>query len=241
MRCSSPRPMRWGSDARRGQVSACPAEQEEFALRGPSHVVFGLAGAVVIASATHIAGPSVFGGAPLTLDLAAEKAIFYGFAALGALTPDIDNARSTLGQKLGPVSRGFQHLAGHRTFFHSLLGMAIIGGVIWAAQYAVGLALYRAGLTATGEALGSGFSPAGFLASGVGIGFGGLMIGYVLHLVADSLTEGGVPWLWPLKTRYGFPPSHRLRFKTGTVWEPIIVVAVSVAVVIAVVFGYLGV
>lgn len=210
-------------------------------MRGPSHVVFGLAGAIVIASATHVAGPSLFGGAPVTLDLVAEKAIFYGFAALGALTPDIDNARSTLGRRLGPVSRGIQHLAGHRTFFHSILGMVIMGAIVWAAQYGLGLALYHYGLTSTGEALGSGINPAGFLSPGVGIAFAGLMIGYFLHLVADSLTEGGVPWLWPSHARYGFPPDRHWRFKTGTIWEPIIVVIVSVAVVVAVVFGHVGV
>ncbi len=210
-------------------------------MRGPSHVVFGLAGAVVIASVTHVAGPSLFGGAPVTLDLVAEKAIFYGFAALGALTPDIDNARSTLGQKLGPVSKGIQHLAGHRTFFHSIVGMVLVGGIVWAAQYALGLALYHYGLTSTGEALGSGVNPAGFLAPGVGIAFAGLMIGYFLHMVADSLTEGGVPWLWPSHVRYGFPPNRHWRFRTGTIWEPIIVVAVSVAVIVAVVFGHVGI
>ncbi len=204
-------------------------------------MVFGLAGAVVIASATHIAGPSLLGGAPVTLDLVAQKAIFYGFAALGALTPDVDNARSTLGQKLGPISREFQHLAGHRTFFHSLIGMGIVGAIIWAAQYALGLALYHFGLTVTGEELNAGISPAGFLAPSVGIAFGGLMIGYFLHLVADSLTEGGVPWLWPSKVRYGFPPNRHLRFKTGSRWEPILVVVISVAVVVAVIFGHLGV
>lgn len=210
-------------------------------MRGPSHVVFGLAGAVVIASATHVAGPSLFGGAPVTLDLVAEKAIFYGFAALGALTPDIDNARSTLGKRLGPISREFQHLAGHRTFFHSIIGMGVVGVVVWAAQYALGLALYHYGLTATGASLGSGVNPAGFLAPGVGTAFGGLMIGYFLHMVADSLTEGGVPWFWPSKVRYGFPPNRHMRFRTGSVWEPILVVAVTVAVIVAVVFGHVGV
>lgn len=211
---------------------------KESALRGPSHVVFGLAGAVVIASATHIAGPSLLGGTSVTFDLLAEKVIFYGFAALGALSPDIDNARSTLGQKLGPVSRGIQHLAGHRTFFHSLIGMSVIGAIVWAAQYALGLALYHYGLTATGESLGSGINPAGFLSPGVGIAFAGLMVGYLLHLVADSLTEGGVPWMWPSKERFGFPPNRHMRFKTGSVWEPIIVVAVSVAVILGVIFGH---
>ncbi|HLY29618.1 MAG TPA: metal-dependent hydrolase [Ktedonobacterales bacterium] len=210
-------------------------------MRGPSHVVFGLAGAVVVSSVTpvHLAGPPLTLAGPFSPDLLAEKIIYYGFAALGALTPDIDNARSTLGERLGSVSKEIQHLAGHRTFFHSLVGLVSVGAVVWAAQYALGLALYYLGLHRTGAALGSGIAPGGFLAPGVGIAFGGLMIGYFLHLVADSLTEGGVPWLWPSKARYGFPPDRHWRFRTGSVWEPIIVVAVAVLVIVGVVFGKL--
>ena len=211
-------------------------------MRGTSHVVFGLAGAVLIANIPpYIAGPSLL-SAPVTIDLTAEKVIFYGFAALGALAPDIDNARSALGQRLGLISKGLQHLTGHRTFFHSLLGLAIVGLVVWAAQYALGLTLYNLGLKLTGEALSTGLNPNGaFIASGVGIAFGGLMIGYFLHLVADSLTLEGVPWLWPYKVYFGFPPDRHLRFRTGSVWEPIIVVAISVVVIAAVVFGKIGV
>ena len=202
-------------------------------MRGTSHVVFGLAGAVLIANIHagpfhYIAGPSLL-AAPVTIDLTAEKVIYYGFAALGALTPDIDNARSTLGKRLGVVSKGLQHLTGHRTFFHSLLGLAIVGAIIWAIQYGLGLALYNSGLRVTGEALGGG------------IAFTGLMIGYFLHLVADSLTLEGVPWLWPYKVYLGFPPNRHLRFRTGTIWETITVVALSVAVLVAVAFGKLGV
>ncbi len=209
-------------------------------MRGTSHVVFGLAGAVIIANATHVAGPSIL-AAPATIDLAAEKVVFYGFAALGALTPDIDNARSALGQRLGPISKGLQHLTGHRTFFHSLLGLAVVGAIVWAAQYALGLALYNIGLQLTGEALTAGLNPSGgFIAPGMGIAFAGLMIGYFLHLVADSLTLEGVPWLWPYKVYLGFPPSRHLRFRTGTIWETITVVALSVAVLVAIAFGKLG-
>lgn len=210
-------------------------------MRGPSHVVFGVAGAVVVASALpmHPAGAPLSFGGPITPDLLAEKVIFYGFAALGALAPDIDNARSTLGKRMGVVSKGIQHIAGHRTIFHSLVGLVGVGVIVWALQYALGLALYHLGLHQTGAALGSGIAPGGFLAPGVGIAFGGLMIGYFLHLVADSLTEGGVPWLWPSHVRYGFPPDHRWRFRTGSVWEPIIVVTVSVLVLVGLFFGVL--
>lgn len=211
-------------------------------MRGASHVVFGLAGAVLIANVPpYLAGPSLH-ASTVTIDHVAEKIVFYGMAALGALAPDIDNARSTLGKRLGFLSRAFQHFAGHRRFFHSLIGMAVVGAVVWAAQYGVGLALVRFGLPVTGDALNAGFDPNGaFFSLGAGIAFAGLMTGYFLHLVADSLTEEGVPWFWPNLTYLGFPPSRHMRFRTGSRWEPVIVVAVAVIVLAAIIFGRINV
>jgi len=115
-------------------------------VNGSSHVVFGVAGAVAIDSVFHLSGPAIFGGSTaLTGALVAQKAIFYGFAALGALTPDIDNARSTLGQRLGPVSKGIQHIAGHRRFFHSIIGLVVVAAVIYGVQRGIGLLLEQTG------------------------------------------------------------------------------------------------
>jgi hypothetical protein len=50
-----------------------------------------------------------------------------------------------------------------------------------------------------------------------------------------------VPWLWPYHVYFGFPPDRHLRFRTGSTWEPIIVVVVAVIVLVAVVLGKLGV
>ena len=106
--------------------------EEETQLEAPSHVVFGLAGAVVIDSAVHhFTGPALLGGPAPTADTVAIKVIYYAFAALGAISPDIDNARSTIGKRAGFVSKGIQHLAGHRTLFHSILGMGLVGMFIW--------------------------------------------------------------------------------------------------------------
>ncbi|MGZ6392002.1 MAG: hypothetical protein ACXWQZ_22415, partial [Ktedonobacterales bacterium] len=85
-------------------------------MLGRSHVIFGLAGAVVIDSALHLSGAPIIGKplpselAPLA-DIVALKVIYYGFAGLGALVPDIDNARSTIGRRAGFVSKGIQSLA----------------------------------------------------------------------------------------------------------------------------------
>lgn len=204
-------------------------------MEAPSHVVFALAGAVVIDSAAHhFTGPALIGGPTPTVDVVAIKALYYGFAAIGAISPDIDNARSTIGKRAGFVSKGLQHLAGHRTLFHSLLGMALVGMFIWLAQYALGLALLRLGLPGTAYALAAGLRPGFNLASGVGIAFAAFLIGYFLHLVADSLTLGGVPWLWPDHTRFGFPPNRKWRFKSGSRMEPVVVVTVAVLVIVGV-------
>ncbi|MGO8947335.1 MAG: metal-dependent hydrolase [Ktedonobacterales bacterium] len=211
-------------------------------MRGPSHVVFGLAGAVVAESIFHVTTPPLF---PLPSDpgtlanTLAAKIVFYGFAALGALAPDIDNARSTIGMRAGFVSKGIQRVAGHRTFFHSLFGLAVVGALIWAAQYSIGLFLYDQLGLAAGEQLASGVGPDANFHSGVGIAFAGFLIGYFLHLVADSLTLGGVPWLWPNRTRFGFPPERSWRFKTGSAEEPVVVVAVAVLVILGLLLGKL--
>jgi inner membrane protein len=197
---------------------------------------------VVAESVLHVATPPLF---PLPSDASnlanalALTIIFYGCAALGSLAPDIDNARSTVGKRSGFISKGIQHIAGHRTFFHSLLGLAVVGMLIWGAQYAVGLFMYnQLGLVA-GEQLAAGVGPGGNIHSGTGVAFAGFLIGYFLHLVADSLTLGGVPWLWPNRTRFGFPPERSLRFKSGGREEPIVVVAVAVLVVVGIFLGRL--
>ncbi|HEX9057701.1 MAG TPA: metal-dependent hydrolase [Ktedonobacterales bacterium] len=192
-------------------------------MEGPSHVVFGLAGAVVLDSALHLSGPPLLGvpTAP-TADQIALKIIFYSVAGLGALVPDIDNARSTLGKHLGIVSREIQKHAGHRRLFHSIVGLLLAALVTWGAERGVALALQHFGWSFTAEALVAN------------VALDALLVGYLLHLIADSLTLGGVPWLWPSHARFGFPPERKWRFRSGSRVEPVVVVAVAVAVIVGI-------
>lgn len=206
-------------------------------MRGESHVVFGLAGAVVIDGIFHLSGSPLIpliGSHAASADLVAQKAVYYGAAAFGALVPDIDNARSTLGQRLGPISKGIQHYIGHRKLFHSLLGLALTGLVVFGAQFGLGALLLHFGLSGAAQKLDVGLPPQQWLNTGLGLAFIGMLVGYFLHLVADSLTTEGVPWLFPWHLYFGFPPERRWRFKTGTWREPATVICVSVLVVIAV-------
>ena len=49
------------------------------------------------------------------------------------------------------------------------------------------------------------------------------MIGMVSHLIMDTLTKDGVPWLLPWGFKFGFPPLRRLRIHTGS-WVELFVV-----------------
>lgn len=214
-------------------------------MEAPSHVVFGLAGAVVADSVFHITGTQLI-GQPLgdphqVLDVLLLKTVYFGFAALGALAPDIDNARSTVGKRAGIVSKGIQHVAGHRTIFHSLFGLILVGLVIWATQDVLGLALYHFGFTTAGEAISGGIGAGGVLTAGREVAFIAFLLGYLLHIIADGLTYGGVPLFWPNPYRFGFPPERRWRFRTGSRMEVVVVTTVAVIVVVLVFLGKLHV
>lgn len=192
-------------------------------MQGRSHLLIGLAAGVVTDSLFHFSGMPLTGAHDVSLNLLVDKGVYYSAVALGALWPDIDNARSTLGRKLGIISRSIQKYAGHRTFFHSLLGL-VVGGVAM-----VGLENVVSWLLA----LKGFYFPANFLI-GSHIVILGMLLGCTFHIAADGLTEGGVPLFWPQRKRYGFPPDYHWRFRTGTwpehviVWSLIILVGIGV-------------
>lgn len=125
----------------------------------------------------------------------------------GSLIPDIDSAAADiwdsvpLGSAVGPVASRFA--LGHRGLTHSLLGVMIFGGLLWWLTQQI---------------------PAywGIETPWVWTAF---MIGYILHLIADALTEQGIPLLWPNKGMYGFPPKplHDLRIITGGWFENLLI------------------
>lgn len=192
-------------------------------MQGRSHLLVGLAAGVVLDSLFHFSGPPLTGAHDVSLNLLVDKSIYYFAVGFGALLPDIDNARSTLGHKLGVISKSIQRLAGHRTFFHSLLGLACGTLLALGLEQVLSALLVQRGFV----------FPANYLMSSH-IGLIGVFWGCVFHIAADALTEGGVPLFWPLKKRYGFPPNPHWRFRTGTwpefviVWTLIILVMIGV-------------
>lgn len=116
---------------------------------------------------------------------------------IGGLTPDIDQPTADLWHKIpggGLYSRLVTPLlGGHRYISHSLLGFVLFGLLT---KYVLGLANH-------------------VLLVDMTVVWWSFIIGYASHLVMDTFTREGVPWLFPVPFRFGFPPFAFLRLKTG--------------------------
>ena len=117
---------------------------------------------------------------------------------LGGVTPDLDEptvrfwnnfpAGSIVGRIIHPL------LGGHRMISHSLLGMFAIG---WGLKYLLTNYVSRV------------------LLVDMNVVWGAFMLGYLSHLVMDTITKEGVPWFFPIPWKLGFPPFKALRVTTG--------------------------
>jgi inner membrane protein len=124
---------------------------------------------------------------------------------VGSLLPDIDQASNRLWDLLpagNVVGKYFRHIfLYHRTISHSILGIFVV--------YKLSLGLFA-----------RIFNPEYINIVPV---WGSLMIGYISHLAADGLTDGGLPLLFPWKLKFGFPPVRSWRMKTGKWFENYVV------------------
>lgn len=151
-----------------------------------------------------------------THDLAAFSALSYvvatnppdnlslatGLAALtanfiGGLAPDIDQSTADLWHRL-PAGGIFGKLlspllGGHRFISHSIFGIFLFG---------VGVKLLLEQMRYV-------------LLVNMEIVWWAFMIGFISHLIMDTFTKEGVPWLFPVPIRLGFPPFKLMRIKTG--------------------------
>lgn len=124
---------------------------------------------------------------------------------IGGLTPDIDQptadlwhripAGSIIGRLVTPL------LGGHRYISHSLLGVFLFGFLL---QYILSLARH-------------------VILVDMEIVWWAFMIGYISHLIMDTFTIEGVPWLFPVPLRFGIPPFRFLRIRTGGIIEKAVI------------------
>lgn len=125
---------------------------------------------------------------------------------IGGIAPDIDEPTAPFWRNL-PIGGVFGRIlsgvvGGHRFFLHSLLGMAAMGLV-------VNLLLV--------------FLHPSWPSLQADIVWWSFMIGYASHLVTDSLTKEGVPWLFPIPFKFGFPPVRNWRITTGKLLEAAVI------------------
>jgi inner membrane protein len=181
-------------------------------MEGRSHLLVGLTAGVVLDSFVHLSGEPLTMAKMVPLALLVNKAVYYFSVGFGSLLPDIDNARSTMGHRFGAVSKEIQRIAGHRTIFHSLLGLVIGSLLAIGLERVVIYVLSQRGFVLPAQLTGTSH-----------LVFFGVLFGCIMHIAADALTLGGVPLLWPSRKRYGFPPDPHWRFRTGT-WPEFVIV-----------------
>lgn len=128
---------------------------------------------------------------------------FVAFSAnmIGGLAPDIDQPTAALWRRVraGSVIGKIIHplFGGHRFISHSLIGVWLFG---------TALHIFLGWMKA-------------ILLVDMDIIWWSFMIGFISHLIADTFTHDGVPWLFPIPIKFGIPPFRFLRLKTGGIVE----------------------
>lgn len=125
---------------------------------------------------------------------------------IGGIAPDIDQPTAPLWRNL-PIGKYFGRTLGrllgnHRFLSHSLLGVFLFG---LAFHYILKV-----------------LTPS-FPSLDMNVIWWAFMIGFVSHLIMDTFTTDGVPWLLPIPIKIGIPPIRAFRIPTGGFIERFIV------------------
>ncbi len=125
---------------------------------------------------------------------------------IGGILPDIDQPTAPLWRNL-PIGKVFGRafdalLGGHRFLTHSLLGVGLFGFLAW---------------------LLLNFIHPLMLNVDINLVWWAFLIGILSHLVMDTFTKEGVPWLLPLPFKIGLPTAKSMRITTGKKFETLVV------------------
>lgn len=117
---------------------------------------------------------------------------------LGGIAPDIDQPTAPFWRNL-PIGGIFgrmigKMLGGHRFITHSILGLVLMGFLLSLLLNFIHPLMPKVQIEYVWWAF---------------------MIGMVSHLIMDSFTKEGVPWLLPIPIKFGFPPIKKFRVTTG--------------------------
>ena len=135
---------------------------------------------------------------------------------LGGIAPDIDQPTAPFWRNLpigGVVGRVIgKMLGGHRFLTHSLFGLALMGFLVhW-------LLVFLQPITPHVQ---------------IDYVWWAFMIGMASHLIMDSFTKEGVPWLLPIPIKFGFPPLKTFRITTGKAVENFVIFPLLALILIA--------
>jgi inner membrane protein len=125
---------------------------------------------------------------------------------IGGLTPDVDQPTAPFWRNL-PIGGLFGRftdklLGGHRFLTHSLVGAAVISWLSWLLLNFLHPIMPHIDIRLVWYAF---------------------IIGIASHLVMDTFTKEGVPWLLPIPIKFGFPPIKDLRITTGHFVENLLI------------------
>lgn len=125
---------------------------------------------------------------------------------LGGVAPDIDQPTAPLWRNLPEghfFGKIFHRLAGgHRFLSHSLIGFVLFAWLSDLLLHFLHPIMPHVDITLVWYAF---------------------LIGYASHLVMDTFTKEGVPWLLPIPYKFGLPPLKKLRITTGKAAENLVV------------------
>ncbi|GAB2722068.1 metal-dependent hydrolase [Kitasatospora kifunensis] len=193
-------------------------------MMGHSHAV---SGAMVYAASVPFLPPLLLHTHLKPADILLGTVLCAG----AALLPDLDHHDGTIANFLGPFSKMLCRFVawvsgGHRHATHSLLFVALMGAGTWAGIHYLGrpftlgitffllaLAVKALRIHVPGEGHTTWLSIIGLSVLGTAVmdkwmpdapGWlpYAVALGTLAHLLGDSLTKMGAPWLWPHKQRY---------------------------------------
>lgn len=125
---------------------------------------------------------------------------------IGGIAPDVDQPTAPFWRNL--PSGGFfgrfvdKLLGGHRFISHSILGLLLFGFL---------------------SKLLLNFLHPIMPHVNIGLVWWAFIIGMISHLVMDTFTKEGVPWLLPIPFKFGLPPLKSMRVTTGKKVESFII------------------
>lgn len=129
-----------------------------------------------------------------------------GSNLIGGIAPDIDEPTAPFWRNLPPgkiIGKIFDKLiGGHRFISHSLIGAGLFGLLFYLLLNFLHPIMPSVNITVV---------------------WWSFFIGLLSHLIADTFTKEGVPWLLPIPYKLGIPPIRAFRITAGGLVENIII------------------